>query len=55
MKDKFPKQSLYEKDTTIYQPSVLNNQAVSTTFTSYSTRTVTVHSSSGAPNAFLLI
>ena len=47
MKDKFPKQKSYQNDD-IYHQSTANKQALSTTYTTYHTRTVTVHSNSGA-------
>jgi hypothetical protein len=54
MKDKFPKQKSYQNDD-IYHQSIANKQAVSTTFTTYHTRTVTVQSNSGAENFILII
>jgi hypothetical protein len=44
-KDKFPKQQYHQTTTT-------NNQGLSTTYTTYHTRTVTVHSNSGALRFF---
>jgi len=47
MKDKYPKPKSYQKDD-IYHQSTANKQALSTTYTTYHTHTVTVHSNSGA-------
>ena len=47
MRDKFPKEKSYHKDE-IHHQSTTSKRSSSTTFTSYHTHTLTVHSNSGA-------